>query len=174
MLREHGSVFPVKREILAHEDSQANGATQPKALVMAVPKAYRETAAIEARAQVHHADLAKAKSFDQLLDHGDVGNWFVGCCPHGRCHPGQFFPSQLGAVGAQSHGRSWGRYGAENCPNWLILLDKGCLLHRNSSKNGNRESQQTKRSATLPSWLCRFRRLGAHQHRTLWFVQSGS
>ena len=41
-------------------------------------------------------------------------------------------------------GRSWGRYRAENCRNWLVLLDKGCLSHGDSSKNGNRESQQTK------------------------------
>src|SRR5271157_5108015 len=147
---EQQGVFPVKREVLAHEDSQANGATQPKALVMAVPKAYRETAAIEAGAQIHHAkhshpvgrngvflphhaNLAKSESFDQLLHHGDMRNGFVGCCGRWRSHSGQFLPSQLCAIGAQSHGRSWGRYGAENRPNWLILLDKGCLLHRSSS-----------------------------------------
>ena len=64
--------------------------------------------------------------------------------------------------------------GAENCPNWLVLLDKGCLLHRISSKNGNRESQQTKRSATLPSWLCRFRRFGARHHQTSSSVRLGN
>src|SRR5271157_2726187 len=79
-----------------------------------------------------------------------MGNGFVGCCGRWRRHPSQFFPGQLGAIGAQSHGRSWGRYGAENCPNWLVLLDYGCFLHRISSKNENRENQQTTRSAIFP------------------------
>ena len=39
MLRENGSVFPVKRKVLANEDSQSNGTAKPKALVMAVPQA---------------------------------------------------------------------------------------------------------------------------------------
>ena len=37
MLRENGSVFPVKRKVLANEDPQADGAGQPKGLVMAIP-----------------------------------------------------------------------------------------------------------------------------------------
>ena len=32
------SVFPVERQVLAHEDSQADSAAQPEALVMAVPE----------------------------------------------------------------------------------------------------------------------------------------
>ena len=38
----------------------------------------------------------------------------------------------------------------------------------------NRESQQTKRSATLPSGLCRFRRLGAQHRQTSSSVQLGN
>ena len=43
-------LFPVKREVLANKDSDANGHTEPKALVMAVPQAYGETAPVEAGA----------------------------------------------------------------------------------------------------------------------------
>ena len=98
MLREHGSVLPVKREVLADKDSQANGATQPKALVMAVPQADGEPASLEAGAQVHdaehlhairrdgiflphHANLAKAEGFDQFFHHRDMrnGSYKRGC-----------------------------------------------------------------------------------------------
>ena len=70
---------------------------------MAVPQAYRETAALESGTQVHHpehlhavrgyrvllpyhANLAKAEGFDQLLDHGDMGNRFVSGCGRRRLH----------------------------------------------------------------------------------------
>jgi hypothetical protein len=44
-IRRHrrGRVFPVKREILTNKDPQANSATEPKALIMAVPQADGET-----------------------------------------------------------------------------------------------------------------------------------
>src|SRR6516165_4128156 len=72
-----------------------------------------------------------------------MGNGFVGCCGRRRCHPGQFFSGQLRAVGAQCHGWSRGRYGVDNCLDWAVLLDTGCLLHRVSSENRNREDHET-------------------------------
>ena len=87
----------MKGKVLAHEDSQANGAAQAERLVVAVPQADCESASIESGAQVHYsehlhavvrdgvlfphyANLSKAESFDQLLDDGDVGNRFDGHC----------------------------------------------------------------------------------------------
>ena len=43
VLCQDRGVFPVKREILTDKDSQADGAAQPKTLVMAVPQADGET-----------------------------------------------------------------------------------------------------------------------------------
>ena len=48
----------MERKIFTNEDSEADGDTEPKALVMAVPQAYRETASVEAGAQVHHSEHA--------------------------------------------------------------------------------------------------------------------
>ena len=46
----------MKRQVLAHEDSQANGAAKPEALIMAVAQPYGEPAPLEAGAQVHHPE----------------------------------------------------------------------------------------------------------------------
>src|SRR5215469_11228865 len=139
---------------------------------MAIPQAYGEPAPLEAGAQVHHtehlhavgrngvllphyADLAEAEGLDQFLHHGNVGNGFVGGCRRRRLHPGEFIPSELRAVGAQGHGRRRGLRGAENYPNWLVLLDNWYLLHCVSSKNRNREGHETNESLTLPRWSYR-------------------
>jgi hypothetical protein len=141
----------VKGKVLAHEDSQANGATEAKGFVMAVAQAYGEPAALEAGAEVHHpehlhavrrhgvffphhANLAKAEGFDQLLDDGDMWNWFVRCCASWRWHSGQFLSGELVAVGAQRHGRGGrGNLGSSGF-NRLVLLNKICFLHGISSK----------------------------------------
>jgi hypothetical protein len=43
---------------------------------------------------------------------------------------------------------------------WSCSIN-GCLLHRVSSENRNREGHETNSSVTLPRGLCRFRRRGA-------------
>ena len=48
--------IPREGKVLAHEDSQANGAAQPKTLVMAVAQADGEPASIEAGAEAHHSE----------------------------------------------------------------------------------------------------------------------
>ena len=77
----------------------------------------------------------------------------MGCCGRRRRHSGEFVPGQLGAVGAQRHGRSWGRYGAENCPNWLILLYNGLFLASYFLQNGNREKPADNEVCDSPEWV---------------------
>jgi hypothetical protein len=99
----------------------------------------------------YHANLSEAERFDQLLDDGNVGNGFVGCCGRRCRHAGQFFPRQLRAVGTQRHGWSRGWSRADNDPYWLVLPDNVCLLHRISSKNGKRKNSRRRDSpAALP------------------------
>ena len=46
----------MKRQILANEDSQADRAAEPEALVMAVSQTDSEPASLKAGAQVHYAE----------------------------------------------------------------------------------------------------------------------
>ena len=55
---------------------------------------------------------------------------------------------------------------AKNCPNWLVLLDYGCFLHRISSEMRIGRASRRLSLPTLPSWLCRFRRRGARPQQT--------
>src|SRR5215469_16646384 len=54
MLRQDCGVIPMEREVFTHKHSDTDYATEPEALIVAVPQAKCETATIKARAQVHH------------------------------------------------------------------------------------------------------------------------
>src|SRR6516164_789724 len=73
VLCQYCGVIPMEREVFTHKHSDSDYATEPEALIVAVPQSKCEPASLEAGTQVHHAEHLHAVRRDGvfLLNHAD-------------------------------------------------------------------------------------------------------